>query len=363
VAGSPFNPPTTGTGAGFFAQKNTDYTKGCEPKLAGKLQALAIAKGLHLVGVDGYDSSTAATGAGGAGGLGGATGTGAGGLGGATGTGAGGSALTAGGSGGATTGAGGSAVGQAIDAAHSCGAASKTEGLPKPGASNQITDATLKTFGLSRPFQGAPDEIELIGAGGCTQEASSTAGASQPVGFGNSDVHLVPINGGPVGSFATLPFGGVTQVGAQGMKLGCVIWAVGQSMHVNPTVMLSAFLTAWDESTMQNYTSYDGQGESLGMFQQQQDMGWGTIQEETNPPEATSMYFLGDEIGSPFYNGNGSSKGAIAYYTPGITPWLLAQETQSSGTGQYDGGLNYKAQMGNATNMINEIKAGSCKGS
>jgi type II secretory pathway pseudopilin PulG len=65
VAGSPFNPPTTGTGPGFFAQKNTDYTQGCEPKLAGKLRALAIAKGLHLVGVDGYDNSSPATGTGG----------------------------------------------------------------------------------------------------------------------------------------------------------------------------------------------------------------------------------------------------------------------------------------------------------
>ena len=336
VDGSPFNPPTDGTGPGFFAQNNTDYSQGCEPKLAGKLQALAIAKGLHLVGVRGYDTSASTTGTTGAGGAG-------------------------------TTGGSDGAGAQQIDDAHSCGAASTTDGFPKPGTPHQVTDATLRSFGLTRPFPGAPDEIELIGAGGCTQQVSTTPGASQPVGFGNSDVHLVPINGGPVGSFATLPLsGGPVEITAQGLALGCQIWKIGNSLPgMNPTIMLSAFLAAYDESTMRNITTYDGQKDSLGMFQQRQSTGWGYPQQETNPPDAIRMYFDGDGANTPYDNGNGSSPGAIGNYSPGVSAWALAQTTQGSQPGDNPGplyGSNYEAQMGPATTMIQDIQGGACKG-
>jgi len=326
VDGTPFDPPTGGTGPGFFAAPKTDYTHGCEPKLAGKLQALATAKGLHLVGVRGYDTSAPAT------------------------------DLSGGGRG---------AAADQIDTAHSCGAASTVRGLPKPGAANGVTDATLKSFGLSQPFPGKPDEIELAGNGGCTPEVSPTPGASQPVGFGNSDVHLVPLNGGPVGALALPPLGGITQADPSQMQLGCLIWSIGQSMHVDQNVMLSAFLAAWAESKVRNITTYTpGEYDSLGMFQQRASMGWGTITQETNPPEAIKMYLIGDEPGSPYYTSGGSSPGAIANdaQNPGLLPWELAQETQGSGAGQNNDGANYHAQIGNATTMINEIKSGGCKG-
>jgi Putative Flp pilus-assembly TadE/G-like len=324
VAGTPFDPPTHGTGPGFFAKPDADYKKNCEPKLAGKLQALAMANGLHLVGVRGYDTSAPATNI-----------------------------------------SGGSQNAQAdqIDAAHSCGAASTVTGVPKPGTANAITDATLKSFGLSRPFPGAPGEIELANSSGCTQDVSQSAGASQPVGFGNADVHLVALSGGPVGSLAVAPLGGITPISASGMKLGCMIWSVGQRLHVNPTVMLSAFLGAWDESSMTNITTYTpGEYDSLGMFQQRTSMGWGSPAQETNPPDAIAMYFIGDEPGSPYYNGRGSSPGAIGDYRPGIEPWALTQDVQGSRPGQFTGGANYERYMPQATTMIDQIKAGACTG-
>lgn len=313
VSGDPFKPPTDkgGNDPGFFAKTDTNYTFGCEPKLAGKLQALAVAENLHLVGDQGYDTSTA-------------------------------------------TNATGSA--DQIEAAHACGAASKTGGLPK-----DLTDQTLKSFGLSRPFTGATDEIELDGTAGCTQQTSTAPGTSQPIGFGNSDVHLVPLNGGPVGSGLTLALSGPTAPASESqIQLGCQIWSIGNSLHVDQKVMLSAFLGAWDESTMSNITTYTpGEGESLGMFQQQADDGWGTPAQETNPPDAIKMYFGGDEIGSSYYTGNGSSAGAIAddAANPDFLPWQLTQKVQSSIDGS---GSNYEAQLGPATTMINQIKAGAC---
>ena len=327
VDGTPFNPPTNhGSAPGFFAQAKADYGQGCEPKLAGKLQAMATAKALHLVGVRGYDTSAPATG------------------------------LDGGGQG---------AVADQIDVAHSCGAASTVSGLPKQGAPNEITAATLKSFGLSQPFPGKPDEIELAGGGGCTQQISSTPGATQPAGFGNADVHLVPLTGGPIGSISLPALGGVTAADPGQKALGCLIWSIGQSLHVDQNVMTSTFLAAWDESSMRNITTYtSGEYDSLGMFQQRASMGWGTVAQETNPSDAIRMYLIGDEIGSPYYTQGGSSPGAIANDAahPGLFPWEIAQMTQGSGAGQNNDGANYQAQMGNATTMINNIKSGGCKG-
>jgi hypothetical protein len=326
VDGTPFDPPTHGNGPGFFAAPKADYAHGCEPKLAGKLQALATAKGLHLVGVRGYDTSAPAT---------------------------------------DLSGAGANPISDQIDTAHSCGAASTVTGLPKAGATDEVTDATLKSFGLSQPFPGKPDEIELAGSGGCTQQPSTTPGAGQPVGFGNSDVHLVALSGGPVGALALPPLGGITQANPSQMQLGCLIWSIGQRLHVDQNVMVSAFLAAWDESTMTNITHYTpGEDDSLGMFQQRTSMGWGSPTQETNPSDAITMYLTGDGQGTPYYNGRGSSPGAVGNDAqhPGLLPWELAQLTQGSGTGQNNDGANYHAQIGNATTMINEIKSGGCKG-
>ena len=73
------------------------------------------------------------------------------------------------------------------------------------------------------------------------------------------------------------------------------------------------------------------------------------------------MYFAGDEAGTPYYNGKGSSTGAIGAdaANPGLEPWQLSQKVQ----GSFDpSGSNYHAQLGNATTMIDQIKSGGCKG-
>ena len=324
VDGAPLDPPTHGSGPGFFAEPKTDWAHGCEPKLAGKLDALAKASGLHLVGVRGYDPSAPAN---------------------------------------DLSGRGRGATADQIDTAHSCGSAATVTGLPKAGDRDEITPAQLKSFGLSQPFPGKPDEIEIDGNAGCSQQPSASGGASQPVGFGNSDVHLVPLNGGPVGALL-LPAlgGGITHANPSQMQLGCMIWSIGQQLHVNDKVMLSAFLAAWDESTMSNIDHYTpGEDDSLGMFQQRTSQGWGSPAQETNPPDAIRMYLIGDGPGTPYYNGRGSSAGAVGAdaANPGLEPWQLSQKVQ----GSFDpSGSNYQAQMGNATTMINEIKSGGCKG-
>jgi hypothetical protein len=134
------------------------------------------------------------------------------------------------------------------------------------------------------------------------------------------------------------------------MQLGCIIYQVDQSLHVDSKVLLASFLAAWDESTMRNITSYTpGQGTSLGLFQQQASEGWGTPAQETNPVTATQM----------FLEGAGTNKGAIEVdrENPGYSPWFLTQQVQHSA---FSDGSNYEAQMGTAQNMISEIKGGAC---
>lgn len=317
VDGTPFNPPTDNrsTSPGFFAKSGTDYDKQCEPKLAGKLEDLAKAKKLHLVGVLGYATATPSS----------ATGSG-----------------------------NGSGLSSEIDQAHACGAASKTTGLP-----NGLSDADLRSFGLARPITGAPDEIELAGAAGCTQQISSE-GQSQPVLPGNSDVHLVGLSGGPAGAFSLGAPGTVVNPDASAMQLGCIIYQVDLQMHVDPKVLLASFLAAWAESTMRNITNYTpGEDQSLGLFQQQSQDGWGTPAQETNPVTATEMFLGGTGPGTQFYDGRNADPGAIQVdaANPSYTPWFLTEQVQHS---KFTDGSNYLAQMATAQNMINEIKGGSC---
>jgi hypothetical protein len=317
VDGTPFDPSTDkgDTSPGFFAKSGANYTAQCEPKLAGKLQDLAKAKNLHLVGVLGYATSSPSS---------------------------------------ATGSSGAPGLSSQIDQAHACGAASQTNGLDK------VDDATLRSFGLARPIPDARDQIELVGAEGCTQQVSSKPGQSAPVVPGNSDVHLVDLGGGPAGAFSLGVPGTTVQGDANAMQLGCIIYQVDQQMHVDAKVLLASFLAAWDESTMRNITSYTpNQGESLGLFQQQSDDHWGTPAQEIDPAQATEMFLGGTGPGTVFYDGRGADPGAIQVDAahPDYTPWYLTEQVQHSATLD---GSNYEAQMGTAQNMINEIKAGAC---
>jgi Putative Flp pilus-assembly TadE/G-like len=353
VSGTPFNPPAPHPGPGFFAETGTNYDVGCEPKLAGKLQALAKAKGLHLVGVLGYQpggpgsndptgTNATVTNPTGTNAI-GATGAGAAGVG---------SALLG------TTSTGTTGALDTVAAAHGCGAASQTDGWPEP-PQKPITDADLKSFGLSRPFPGHPDEIELDGSVGCIQSPSGSAAAGS-VGFGNSNVHLVPLSGGPSGDLFAGLSGGITSADISQKQLGCILYSVDIQLHVSQEVMLATFMAAWTESSMSDITSYTpGQGESLGLFQQQSDDGWGTPAEETNPVLATEMFLLGTGPGTPFYDGNGGDEGAIqeAADHPSYTPWYLTEQVQHSA---FLDGSNYLKMLPTAQTMITNIQSGGC---
>ena len=136
---------------GFFPRLDTDYNVGAEAQIAGRLDQLGIKLKLHLVGTAGY--------------------------------------LPAG-----TPG---------VTALHTCGAVATTRGL------TGVTDGQLKDAGLMRivPPQGAqPQEIALTGTtlSACAQ---GTPTPSVPT-IGNSNVHLVPQNGGPSGTFVAWPGAG-----------------------------------------------------------------------------------------------------------------------------------------------------------
>lgn len=358
ISGTPFNPPAPHPGPGFFAESGTNYDVGCEPKLAGKLEALAKAKGLHLVGVLGYQpggpglnnttgTNTTSTNTTGTNPTGtnpiGAVGAGAAGVG---------SALLG------AAGAGTAGAVDTVAAAHGCGAASQTDGWPEP-PQKPITDADLKSFGLSRPFPGQPDEIELDGSVGCIQSPSGSAAAGS-VGFGNSSVHLVPLSGGPSGDLFAGLSGGITTANISQKQLGCILYSVDTELHVSQEVMLATFMAAWTESSMSDITSYTpGQGESLGLFQQQSDDGWGTPAEETNPVLATEMFLLGTGPGTPFYNGHSGDEGAIqeAADHPSYTPWYMTEQVQHSA---YLDGSNYLKNLPTAQTMITNIQSGGC---
>lgn len=318
VDGAPFDPAPDkgGTAPGFFAASGADFSKQCEPKLAGRLEKLAKAKGLHLVGQLGYATSTPSS----------------------------------------ATGASNSpGLASEIEQAHACGAASQTTGLPKG-----LTDAELSSFGLARPIPDASDQIELAGADGCRQTISSKPGQSQPVLPGNTDVHLVGLSGGPAGAFSLGLPGATVQASYTQLQLGCIIYQVDQQMHVDAKVLLASFLAAWAESTMRNITNYTpGEDQSLGLFQQQQQDGWGTPAQETDPAQATAMFLGGTGPGTPFYNGANADPGAIQVdaANPGYTPWYLTEQVQHS---KFTDGSNYEAQLGTARQMIQEIQGGAC---
>ncbi len=158
VTGDPFDPPNDqGTAPGFFAKSGTNWSTYCEPKLAGKLDTLAKAKHLHVVGVLGYATATPSS---------------------------------------STSSTNPPGMAGDIQQAHACGAAAQTTGL------DRIDNTTLRSFGLARPIPGARDQIELLGAATCSQTLTTKPGSTPPVLPGNSDVHLVDLNGGPIGSYS-----------------------------------------------------------------------------------------------------------------------------------------------------------------
>jgi peptidoglycan hydrolase CwlO-like protein len=104
-----------GAGSGFFQAAGTNYSVGVESTLAARLNTLAKALGLHLIGISGYRSPSHSV-----------------------------------------------EVGGFADDPHTRGSASDTPGV------EGVPEATLNQYGLTRPFPGAAeaDHIQLLGGPG-----------------------------------------------------------------------------------------------------------------------------------------------------------------------------------------------------
>lgn len=300
-SGTAFSPH--GGRYGFFPQAGTNYTFGCEAQVAGALDRLGVALHLHLVGAEGYAAANGSS-----------------------------------------------------AAAHACGAASTTRGLPAG-----LSASTLARYGLSRQS----GELELSGDGCGQQTTSVDSGDSQPVDLGNMNVHLVALGGGPAGSPTLSLTGGVgpSALGESAIQVGCQIRRAWQAINAPQQVLYIALLVAHDESDFgQNIgPNRTDPNQSIGVFQQISNDGWGTIPEELDVQSSAEMFFMG---GHNPATGQGA-EGLMAHYAadPGAPAWSLAQQTQGSGAGADSGGLgNYGApsNVAAAQEMLSQVTGGAC---
>ena len=311
----PCQPPLTGSvfaahGGlyGFFPSGGANFMLACEPQLAGALDRLGVGMQLHLIGVSGFTGEQNVAGVG------------------------------------------------TVATAHACGAVAQVSGL------GSVSDTVLQQYGLKRPWASSSDQVELVGED-CSVVATSTDATTTTAtpALGNTNVHLVPLTGGPAGG--ALLFSGAVggALNESQLQVACQIYSVWKSLSVSPAVLFIGLLTAFDESQMGQDTGGNttNSADSVGVFQQISDDGWGTIPDELNPTTAAEMFFIGA------HNQYGSPTGLLTYYdaNPTAPPWELAQQTQGSGAGQSsDGLLNYGApqNMAEASQMQAQLSAGAC---
>lgn len=300
---------------GFFPSPGANYSFGCEARLGGALDRLGIALHLHLTGASGYVSTSSPN------------------------------------------------PSDPAAPAHACGAASLTQGLSLPGSTSPLPDSTLSNYGLTRPFPGKPDELELFNTGCGAQSKSVDASASPPVGLGNINIHLVALGGGPAGSLLSLVGGGSSSIGESALQVGCQIYKVWQATNTPQETLLIALMVASAESAFGQNTggNQTDPNQSVGVFQQISADGWGTIPEELNVVTSAEMFFFGGHV-----NGQATTEGLLYHYgqSPGLPPYELAQLTQGSGAGASSNGLaNYgaSANVAAAQAMLSQVTGGACK--
>ena len=192
-----------GGDVGFFPGDGTNYSYGCEPKLAGALDKLAEAQAIKLQGTAGYvpQSQTDAK--------------------------------------------------DPAAVAHSCGDASTTTGIP-----SSVTNSELSKFGLVRPFKGHPEIVELTGVSCDEQSTTVDASSSGTVGLGISTSTSSPGGGGPVGTFSFFGGGGGISIGESPLQVGCQIYGVWQSLNLSrgiPQKLLLVALMAAQERVGENW--------------------------------------------------------------------------------------------------------------
>jgi Flp pilus assembly protein TadG len=290
VSGAPFQ--SHGGMSGFFPAAGTDFSYGCEPKLAGAIDRLGQAQNLHLVGATGYQKNA--------------------------------------------TGVASQLLG--------CGAAAIVHGL------DHVSDQVLAQYGLTHPGDGEAQVLSLANINCTTTSSDASGGATTPLG--NSNVHLVPWSGGPVGSgLLTGASGVVGPTSASQLQNACSIYAVWKQQSLPQGVLLMALDAATTESTMGANLYSPG---AYGLFQQEPAEDWGTVQMELNPSVSTEM----------FIDGYGSNEGARYWYAqdPSAPTFALVQDVQHSGAGQAsDGASNYGSNLGQAQQYESQVLGGACK--
>lgn len=186
--------------------------------------------------------------------------------------------------------------------------------------------------------------------------------ASAQVGLGNPSIHLVALSGGPQGTFGGGVAGGPpASLDESQIQVACQIYAVARANHLPTAELYVGLVAAVDESDLGQNTGGNSTdpGQSVGVFQQISDDGWGTIADELNVTTAAEMFFLGAN------SGIASTTGLEFYYDrdPSAPSWELAQHVQRSGAGAgSDGRGNYgSAQVqSEASSILARIQGGAC---
>ncbi len=121
---------------------------------------------------------------------------------------------------------------------------------------------------------------------------------------------------------------GITPLGCQ-MALACVYDESSFLMYANSNV---------PESLNYPYDAVGSNGESCGLFQQQAQYGWGTVQCEMDVACSAGLFF--------------TALAKLDYNSGNQPPWMYIQDVQNSATAD---GSNYQAQWGNAVDLYNQV--------
>lgn len=148
-----------------------------------------------------------------------------------------------------------------------------------------------------------------LGQGGPTPvESAKKVGASSPPASEKSVSADAPLMPGGGTLRVPLPSGQTLPLLPEQQRNASVIIGVGREMQLSDQAIIIALMTAFQESSLLNLASpavpeslnypHDRLGvnkASVGLFQQQHTMGWGTVQDLMNPELSTRTFFEGHD--------------------------------------------------------------------